>query len=388
MSISKTNGQPKKIRVLHIVGGMDRAGAETWLYNVRKCLSKELIQMDFVVHGNKTYDYEEELTMMGCEFIRCTHAGNPVYYTASLFRALKKRPKYDIIHAHIHYYSGFALVASRLAGIRALVCHSHIDKLASMGKPSLMQKTYQSIMRTLINKLSLAKVAVSQNAGADLFGAKWKPIANDHIIPCGIDITKYKINLDAATTKKQLKLPEESVVIGHVGRLERQKNHTFLLKAFHNARSLNPKLHLLCIGQGSLIDQLKLEADRLGISENVTFTGAANNVTTIMQEAMDGFVFPSLFEGIPLALVEAQAAGLYTIMSDSIPSQAEVYPGSTVRLSLSEPVEIWARHISQIDGSEKTGRQMKALKAIKERGMDVTSTAEKILAIYINLITY
>lgn len=371
------------MRILHIVGGMDRAGAETWLFNLVKASDTQKNQIDFLVHDNRKYDYEDELTLLGSKFIRCTSSHNPARYILSLRSILKNGKKYDIIHSHIHFYSGLALLAAKLSGNNNLVCHSH--STLSDDDKNLGRILYNNIMRFSINRFARLKIAVSSEAATTLFGKLGSNTEACYILPCGINLDKLSGD-SRIRIRRHYGVAEDELLIGHVGRLEEEKNHSYLLEIFSELLELIPKAKLIVIGRGSLKNAIIDKAEKLKILNSVIFAGVVNNTSEIMGSAMDVFVFPSIKEGIPLALLEAQGMGLPTLMSDSIPEAARLSSNSSVRLSIQASPTQWANNIIEIMHQDRDYLRTEADKKLKERNLDIESNTQKIFQLYNTII--
>ena len=358
-------------RILHIIGRMNVGGAETFIMNVYRNIDREKVQFDFVVHTKEKCDYEDEIKALGGKIYRIEQLSKHPLKSMKQLRKIiiDNKDVYRTIHRHTDSAIVFTdLLIAKLAGIKNRYVHSHSDKTSKGSK-------IHRICRPILNILATRKFACGQQAGEWLFGKK----QNFEIIQNGIDIEKYKFNKNIRDeVRKELNLKENDILIGHVGRFHRVKNHDFLIDIFYEVqKEINAKLVL--VGTGELQDQIKEKVRKLGISDKVIFLGLRQDVNRIMQ-AMDIFLFPSLFEGLPLTLIEAQAAGLKILASDTITKKCNI-TGDITFISLEEDKDIWKRKILEI--LEHNERNIDVSELYKE-GFDSKQTAKKLQNIYLN----
>lgn len=300
------------IRVLQVVNNMHRAGLETMLMNYYRHMNKEKIQFDFLTHRPERDDYDDEIEAMG---------GN-VYYAPRLYpqnypayfkymeNFFKEHPEYKIMHSHIDAMSYLPLLAAKKAGVPVRIAHSHntaIDK-----DIKLPLKMY---FRNRITSVSTHYLACGEEAGRFLFQGK-----EFTLIPNAIETEKFLFNSAVRSIKrKELGITDE-LVFGHVGRISYQKNHKFLVEIFNEILKKHSNAVLLLIGVGEKEEEVKQQIKTLGIADKIRFLGNRSDVYELYQ-AMDAFLLPSFFEGIPVVGVEAQYAGLPCFFSDKVPKE-------------------------------------------------------------------
>ena len=349
-SIKSPNLPPltKPMRILHVVGGMDRGGAETWLMHVLrqfKACPSNLFEMDFLTPADQDYAYTDELTALGSSIFPCLDPTQPRLYATNFNRIIRDYGPYDLIHVHIHHFSGYVLWLAKRAGIKARIIHSHIDTSSIELTASWQRKLYVTFMKWLIAQNATAGLAVSRMAAADLLGAKWAQDPRWQLLYCGIDMAPFDRPIDTTNIRAEFGIPEDTLVIGHVGRFESQKNHQFLLEIAAEVAAREPNLRLLLIGIGSLRPEIEQKAAQMGLADRVIFLGARPDVPRIMSGLMDIFLFPSLYEGLGLVLIEAQAAGLPCIFADTVPEEADLVSSLVQRLSLAQSAAVWAETV-------------------------------------------
>ena len=310
-------------KVIHVLGKMDAGGVETWLVNLLKNTDPTQIQHEFLLQKSGKGFYDEEIILGGGKIHHCLNNGNPFIYSLNLYKILKLiRP--DIIHSHVHIFSGLVLFIAFLCGIKIRISHSHSDTRNKESKASILRKLYIYIMKKLIGCFATHKLAVSEKAAECVYGLNWQMQKNITIMPCGIDISKFNPQLKDFTLREKLGIPQDAFVIGHVGRFVKAKNHTFLIDIFNEVSKVNGKAYLVLVGDGPLFIEMQQRVKKLGLQTKVKFLGIRNDVPTLMLSVFDIFVFPSLWEGLGLVALEAQFAKLRAIVSTAVPPIIDV----------------------------------------------------------------
>jgi glycosyltransferase involved in cell wall biosynthesis len=251
---------------------------------------------------------------------------------------------YDAVHSHVWNFSGPVLKAAKNAGISVRVAHSHNTK--SKYPLSIYRKIYSWWTRRMILKYATHCLGCSSEAAAALFGSKWLTNPKCRILYCSIDINLFSENRKPSVCKTDLGFPEDVLVVGNVGNLRKQKNHTFFLDIAAEVIKEESRAYFFVAGEGELRPELEAKAERLGIADHIVFAGVRNDVPDLLRAVFDAFLFPSLYEGMPLSMVEAAAAGLRVIYSDTItPEAATAIPELFTRVSLSDSAGTWAKAV-------------------------------------------
>ena len=334
------------LRILHVLGRMNRGGVETWLMHVLRAIDRERFRMDFLVHSSEPGHYDEEIRRLGCRILTCPYPAAPWTYAANFRRVTSENGPYDIVHGHVHDYSGFVLRQAARAGVPGRVAHSHTDRTNIADERGVRRLLYRTAMRRWVKRYATGGVGVSNAAAASFFGPDWRRDPRWRVIYYGVNLAPFHAAADRAAVRSELGLPEGAVVVGHVGNLLPVKNHRLLLQT--TASLVRRRLfgerpvRLLLIGQGPLRDELGQQARALGVADNVVFAGVRPDVPRVLLGAADVFAFSSVWEGLPLAVIEAQAAGLPCVISDRVTAESTIVPRLVTRLSPDRPADEWA----------------------------------------------
>lgn len=325
------------IRILQCVNDMHRAGLETMLMNYYRNIDRTKIQFDFLTHRPYRSDYDDEIEKMGGKVYyapRLYPQNYPAYFKW-MKNFFKEHPEYKIVHSHIDTMSYLPLLAAKKAGVPIRIAHSHNTSLDKDFKFLLKQ-----YFRFRINSVCTHRFACGKEAGEFLFG-NW----DFKVIPNAIDAEKFYFNKDLRDEKRKELGLAGKFVVGHVGRLSYQKNHKFLIEIFNELLKKESDSILLLVGVGEKEEELRRQVKNLGIEDKVHFLGNRSDVNELYQ-AMDVFVMPSFFEGIPVVGVEAQFAGLPCIFSDKVPEEVK-FSSKTNFISLNSSVVDWVTSIKE-----------------------------------------
>lgn len=351
------------IRILQVVTIMNRGGLETMLMNYYRHIDRSKIQFDFMVNREERGDYDDEIESMGGKIYRMPpiRPGNYRGYFARLDEFFKKHSEYKVVHAHINENSAFVLRAAKKANVPCRISHSHLA-----GLPIDYKFPFRLYARMNLTKNTNQFFACSNEAGKWLFGKNL--VADNKLIVFknAIDCNEFSYNEQIRNKLRKELGVEDKFVIGHVGRFNPQKNHSFLIDIFNEVYKRNKDATLLLIGQGDLMEDIRKKVERLNLTQAVKFLGLRTDVADVMQ-AMDIFLFPSLYEGLGVVLIEAQASGLKCITSTGTPKEADV-TDTVDFLKLSLSAEEWADKVLEYNPERKTD-----LQNIIDRGYDVST---------------
>jgi glycosyltransferase involved in cell wall biosynthesis len=332
-------------KILHIVGRMNRGGVETWLMGVFRNIDRSRYQMDVAVHSLQPGSYDQELKSMGAMIWHLPPPSRPWSYVRCLRKLLREHGPYDVVHSHIHHYSGLVLLTARLAGVPVRIAHSHNDIRPAEVRASLPRRFYFALTEWWIKRNATRGFACSTKAAESLFGSDWKKDPRWKVLHYGVDLPAAEGRIDREKLLREFNIPRGAYVVGHVGRFDKQKNHTFLVEIAAELVRSDPNVFVLLVGDGSLRADIEAKVRTSGLVGNVRFALVRSDVFQIMNGVMDVLLFPSLHEGLGLVLVEAQAAGLPCICSDVVPEEAFVLPELVTTLSLDLPASTWAEAV-------------------------------------------
>lgn len=355
------------IRILQIVSYMQRRGLETLLMNCMRRMDRSKIQFDFIVHRPFRADYDDEIEALGGRIYRLPRL-NPFdsRYHKALRDFFRAHPEYRIVHCHLDCMSALPLAAAKAAGVPVRIAHAH---------SSSQDKDLKYLLKRLyMKKIPAAAThffACSGAAGSWMFPGQ--PV---RLIRNGIDTAAFAFDPQQRTAvRRELGLTDQ-LTVGHVGRLIDVKNHSFLLEVFAEVLRSCPDAVLLLAGSGPLEEKLREKARMLGISGHIRFLGVRSDVPALMQ-AMDVFVLPSLYEGLGISAVEAQASALPCLLSDAVPADC-IMTDRVERLPLRSP-ERWAQAILDAAKCPRPGD----CSGIARAGYDITSTAGELQQFYL-----
>lgn len=334
-------------RILNVLGRLDRGGAETMVMNLYRNIDRSKVQFDFVVHTKDKCDYDDEVRALGGKIYSLpSYTGkNHSQYKRAWNIFFEDHPEYKLVHGHIRSTAAIYLKVAKKYGL-ITIAHSHNT---SSGKG--LSAFVKNIMQYPIRNISDYLFACSEFAGNWLFGEKASKKNNFFLLKNAIDVEDFIYNEEVRKMKRQEFNLDGKFVIGNVARFHPQKNHTFLIDIFKKVHDKNNDAVLMMVGQGDLQPQIKKKIDDLGLGNNVIFTGVRTDIPDLLQ-AMDIFVFPSLFEGLGIVTVEAQAAGLECIVADTIPREAFV-TNLIDSVSLRESADTWAEKILKNSNYER-----------------------------------
>ncbi|MFP7735343.1 glycosyltransferase family 1 protein [Priestia aryabhattai] len=337
----------KSIRILQVVGAMNRAGTETMLMNIYRNIDRSKVQFDFISYSQKDAHYDQEIKQLGGRVIKLSKTQS----IKEIYDAIKEYGPYDAVHAHTLFHCGIVIMAAFLAGVKVRVSHAHTTLDSN---DHFIKKVYINLMRFMINAFSTNLLACSNGAGSYLFGEKSLTRKSYSYFPNVIDYSSFLKHPQTEVNRfKDEEGIKKKIIIGHIGRFMEAKNHAFLLQIMKSIIKENPDAKLLLVGDGVLKQQIEEQAKKEGIHNSIKFMGIRKDIPT-MFHSMDVFVFPSLYEGLGLVLLEAQASGLPCVVSEAIQPEADLSIGLVSRLSLSDGPDVWAdKIIEQVNKKEK-----------------------------------
>lgn len=365
------------IRVLHSVSNMDRAGIETMLMNYYRHIDRTKVQFDFLCNKIKPGAYDEEIKQLGGHIYHSPGL-NPLKffkYKKFMINLFKDNPEIKIMHSHNGELAYQSLYGAYKFGIKTRICHAHNTKI----EPNL-KKPLKLLYKTQLKKVATNYWGCGVDAVRFYFGDKVVKDNNYMVLHNAIDVDKFIYNENIRNRIRDELNLQDKFVIGHVGRFMEQKNHEFILELFKVILEKEPNAILLLLGDGELQEKIKQKANELKIYDSIKFLGNVNNVNE-MYQAMDVFILPSLFEGLPVVGIEAQAAGLKCFFSDIITKEVKITE-NVKYISLNSSLNNWASAI--LDEKIYNRKDMKNV--IIEAGYSIDEEVKKLEKIYDNMI--
>lgn len=355
--------QMRPVRILHVVTYMGRGGLETMLMNYYRHIDRNKIQFDFLVHRAFEADYDKEIESLGGRIYRLPRL-NPFRkeYLNTLDAFFEEhKEEYRIVHSHLDCMAGVPLKYAKKNGIPVRIAHAH---------NSNQTKDFKYIIKLLCKKnikmYATDLFACGEEAGRWMFNGRIFNVLNN-----AIDAEKYLYSYQSRKeVRKELRIADDILVIGHVGRFAPQKNHKFIIKIFSEVLKQKNNAVLLLVGDGELKKDIEELTRNLGIYEKIIFAGVRSDVPRLLQ-AMDIFLFPSNYEGLPVSIIEAQAAGLPCLISDKVPIECKK-TDLVSQIVLGDETAIWVKHIL---GESKRIRR-NTVEEIKKSGFDIIENAK------------
>ncbi len=364
------------MRVLHVIGAMDRGGAETTVMNLYRAIDRNAVQFDFLVHEERTCDFDEEILDLGGRIFRVPRFNgvNLLHYRRLCGSVLAAHPEFRVVHGHIGSSAAVYLSEAKRQG-RFAVAHSH----AQFFLPGLAGLAFRAVSYPT-RFVADYFFACSPEAGRDRFGDRVVEGDRFRVLNGGIELGQYACDDAARVRAKRLFGVEGRPVFGHVGRLAPEKNHAFLLEVFSCILADLPQSVLLLAGRGPLDAELREKARQLGIDCSVRFLGVRDDVPEVLR-ALDVFLLPSTKEGLALAAIEAEAVGLPCLLSTGVPEVA-CATARAERLSLDEGAQAWGDRAVALYRGLPSGGWADGRRDVACAGFDVHATAAWLAGFY------
>ncbi len=366
----------EKVVVAQIMGKWLGGGVESIVMNYYRNIDREKIQFDFICDEDSTNIPYEEIKKLGGRVILVPPYQCLFKYIKKLKKVFKEN-KYKIVHSHISTLSVFPLYVAKKLEIPVRISHSHSTTSRSEWKKNIMKQ----ILRLFSKVYATHYFCCSELAGRWQFGNKVYDEDKVYLLNNAIDVDKFKYNEEIRKIKrKELKINDDTLVIGHIGRFVTVKNHEFLIDIFSEIHKQCNNSILVLVGQGPLEEKIKNKIRTLNLNESVIFLGQRNDVNELYQ-VFDVFVLPSLYEGLPVVGVEAQASGLLCILSDNMTKETKILD-STTFLDLNLSADVWSKEIIKLSRDYK---RTDTTKEITEKELNIKEEAKELENKYISM---
>ncbi len=361
------------IKVLEVCQRMEAAGVQSFLMNMYRNMDREKVQMDFLVHYKEDQFFDDEIMKLGGKVYKLSvrEDYNLFKYFYELYKFYKTHPEYKIVHGHMDTLGFFYLGIAKICGVPVRIAHSH-NSFIQTG----IKRPFRMLMIKLYSKPANKLAACSKNAGEFMFGnSKFEVINN------AIDTKKYKFNNELRLKKrKEIGFSDNDIVVGNVGRFHKSKNQIFLIDVLNELKKINKSYKLLLVGSGEKESEIKKKIKEFNLESDVTILSNRRDVDELYQ-AMDGFIMPSFYEGLPVTGIEAQASGLPCFFSDTVTKAVNITNNSYF-MSLKSNEKKWAQDINErIENFERKD----VSELVKRNGYDAMIEAKKLEQRYLDL---
>ena len=356
------------IRILQALTIMNQGGAETMIMNYYRALDKTKYQFDFLVNRQERGFYDDEIEAMGGHIYRAfpVRPWTYIQYFRWLDKFFAEHHDYKAVHCHIQDNAGFVHKYAKKYGIEKRVTNSHIADIGFDYK-----YIFRVFGRYYVHKYSTVNVSCGVDAGKFLFGDRPFELLNN-----AIDTKKFTFNPAIRDkVRKELNISDR-IVVGDVARFGYQKNHKYLVDVFAELHKVEPKAYLLLVGDGDLKEKVQKQIEDLGLQNDAKILSKRPDVNELLQ-AFDVFFMPSLFEGLPVSVIEAQAAGLHSVLADTIDRRTDI-TGNIQFVSLNASKKEW---INALLNAAKQPREDTS-EAIIKAAYDVNGNLKRLLTIY------
>lgn len=365
----------KKVKVLHVLGGLGRGGAETYVMRLYRKIDRSKFQFDFVIYDNCPLEYLNEIERLGGCVYKSPYYNlkNLIAYVQFWKKFFLNHTDYQIIHGHLRSTASIYLTIAKRHGI-ATISHSHSTS-SGRGIKSIVKSLMQYPLRFIPDYY----LACSEEAGKWLFGKNVTKKKNFFIIKNGIEVEQYIFKNDLRERMRSELSLSNKLVIGHIGRFDYSKNHKFILHVFRELQKLRDDTVLLFIGDGELRSNIEMEVCKYHLADKVVFTGTVNNVADYLQ-VIDVFLFPSIYEGLGIAAIEAQASGIPCIISAHLPQEVCITDLIT-KVPLHKPLADWCQAIIEHSQYQRKDYSQQVI----DSGYSITGIAEWLMNFYVRI---
>lgn len=353
-------------RILCIVSSLNAGGAETLLMKIYRTLPED-VRLDFVVSEDNGI-YEKEVEALGGLIHRVPlRTKHPFKVYKGIKKAVRENEYESVLKLCDTPIGYFDLLAAKAGGATRLCARS----CNASSSESALRKIVNACLRPAFNRITTVKIAPSDLAAEYTFGKAEVDAGRVNFLNNAVDLSVFRFDVQGRERIRAELSLEDKLVIGHVGRFNQQKNHTYLLEIFAEIAAMRPDARLMLVGKGELEQAIKEKAESLGILDRIIFTGVRKDVPALLS-AMDVFVFPSFYEGMPNTVIEAQATGLPAVISDTITKQADI-TGIVEYMPITLPAKQWAEKALEKVSSERADTHPSFIK----NKYDIQSSAEE-----------
>ncbi len=370
------------IRVLNVVSLMSPGGIENLIMNVYRNIDRSKVQFDFLTHKGVDGVYDEEIRALGGRIYKMpklrdsekTYYGNAAKYVRALKEFFTEHQEFHVLHGHMTNTAVIYMpIAQKYGKVTCCIAHSHLTQ----ARPGLVGHV-TNLLHKGIPRVATDYFSCSEAAANWIFPKKDIDSGKVTIIKNGVDPKRFNYNTEQRTKMRKTLNLDEKIIIGNVARFKTEKNQTFLIDVFSEIVKKKENAVLLLVGDGELREECEKKVHSKGLDDYVIFLGIRNDIPDLMN-AMDVFVLPSLYEGLPVVGIEAQASGLPVVTSTGVTKETDI-TGNVSFLDLSLGANEWANKTLDI---YSVFERKNMTSFIQENGYDITKTAKWLQSFYI-----
>lgn len=369
------------IRVLHVVGCLNMGGAETMIMNLYRVSNRDNMQFDFLVYEKSDGFFDREIEELGGKIILLKRSNklNVFKYYHDFKSIIRNHGPYQAIHVHTKFHSGLVLLCAKILNIPIRICHAH--STSDRNNDSKIRLLYQIVMRNCILFSATQFLACGKAAAQFLYG---KSFANSVCyVTNAIDYDKFNSVEQGLVNqgRREIGAVNSELVIGSIASFREAKNHIFMLDIAEAMKMREIQFKMVFVGGGLLFEDIKMEVEKRHLSNNVIFMGVRDDVHVLMR-AFDVVLMPSLYEGLPVTLVETQASNVCAVISNNITDEVDFDLGLIKKVSLNAEIDIWISEIIKGAPLKNTVSQQEILNKLCKNGYIVRNSVDILYKVY------
>lgn len=363
-------------RILHIVGGMDRAGAETMIMNLFRNIDREKYQFDFVYFRSSKCDYDDEILELGGRIFKIKNTRNPIIRAYKLRQLINKEAPFHAVHCHMLFSNAFHILSAYFSKIPMRISHSH--NTSDVNSKTFIGRLYQKFSKKIMAKYSTHFIACGEKAGEFLF----PKTDNINYLLNAIDVKSFCDNRKISRNylKEEFNLDNDTIIITQIGRLAPVKNHKFTIEFSKYLKSKKVNFKVFIVGQGILEDELKSLVNENDLKEQIKFLGVRSDIPNILAGS-DLMIMPSFHEGFPVVLVESQSTGVPSLIADTISPEVNLGLNLVTFASLEDDFSIWEEKMMRLIKQDEVAPN-NIIEVMTQKGFNIVESAKKLEKIY------